>query len=101
MKILSLKKLICSALFFCSSAYCITFPTRDFRVSDPYISGCTVRSHADFRLDPTSNFSPDEIKPGDIIFVMIDYLEIFFMSYHSEIKNPYILLTHNFFGESD
>jgi hypothetical protein len=32
---------------------------------------------------------------------MIDYLEAFFSSYHPYITKPYILLTHNFFGESD
>ena len=103
MKFHILKTLTCTTLFFTSytQAKEIYFPTRDFRTSDPYISGCTVRSHADFKLDPTSNFAPNQIKAGDIIFVMIDYLETFFSSYHPHIKESYILLTHNFFGESD
>lgn len=64
--------------------------------SAPYISGDTFRSEADFIYDETStSFDPALVKAQDVIFVKGDMVESFFESKHSEIENPYILITHN------
>jgi hypothetical protein len=70
--------------------------------SFPFITGNTFRRFAsDFILDNKVKFKPDAVQSGDIIFVRIDYLEDFFNNYHPKIRNPYILLTHHFYDESD
>ena len=103
MKFNTLKIVICYMLFSVSlcSAREIHFPYKEFPTSDPYITGSTVRSYADFKLDPISDFNPNDVKAGDIIFIIVDLLETFFTSYHPNIKEPYIILMHHFFGESD
>lgn len=64
--------------------------------SYPYIAGDTFRAIANFILDETNlNFNPKDVKNGDIIFLKIDYLEFFFINFHPQIDNKYILITHN------
>lgn len=76
-------------------------PTRTFESSYPYITGDTVRSFCDHILDATVSFDPIKVRAGDTVFVMIDHLEHFFDEYHSKITEPYILVTHHFFDNSD
>lgn len=66
--------------------------------SAPFISGDTLRAHADHIFDETTlGFVPERVQEGDLIFVKTDweYLEAFFTQYHPRISHPYILLTHN------
>lgn len=64
--------------------------------SAPYISGDTFRAYADFVIDETHmHFSPSAVKPGNTIFLKIDYLAQFFEHLHPKIHHPYILITHN------
>lgn len=79
----------------------IYLPTTKFQSSYPYITGDTVREFCDYVLDPTRSFDPSHVKCGQTIFVMITHLEHFFHNYHTRIKEPYILITHHFFDESD
>lgn len=76
-------------------------PTTRFESSYPYITGDTVRSFCDHILDTTASFDPAHVKKGDTIFVMINFLDHFFDVYHHHITQPYILVTHHFFDESD
>jgi hypothetical protein len=69
--------------------------------SFPYITGDTVRESCDFIFDPTTSFDPSKVRCGDTLFIFIDYLEFFFKVYHPLIPEPYILVTHHFFDESD
>jgi len=66
--------------------------------SEPFITGDTFRAYANHVFDETTNeFSPKDVKSGDIIFVRTHKinLERFFTEYHSKIDFPYILITHN------
>ena len=67
----------------------------------PYITGPGFRSIATF-VFPTNEFSTDEIKDGDIIYIQRPYdgdintpLDKFFAEIHPKIKNQYILITHS------
>lgn len=80
----------------------------------PYISGSTFRFFCDHIYDETNvEFNPDLIKPGDSIFIRLDFdrpdlffdshekdpkhniITKFFMLEHPKIKVPYILVTHH------
>lgn len=66
--------------------------------SAPFISGDTFRAYADHIFDETTTtFHPEKVQAGDVVFVKTDWehLELFFIRYHPQIVNPYILLTHN------
>lgn len=67
----------------------------------PYITGVTVRECCDHILDTLKEFDPSRVRPGDTIFVMINFLEYFFEEYHHKIQVPYILITHHFYDQSD
>ena len=76
--------------------YIVALNRRIFRPSsDPYISGDTFRKYSDLTFDEVKSFKPSQVKHGDIIFVKTDLREIFFKTIHPNIKNKYILLTHN------
>jgi len=80
---------------------CSYLPTTNFKSSFPYITGDSFREICDHILDPTQTFDPAEVKNGDTIFVMIEYLFYFFTNFHPNISCSYILVTHHFFDESD
>jgi hypothetical protein len=64
--------------------------------SHPFISGDTFRAIANHIIDETHQpFSPEKVKPRDIIFLKKDLIPDFFATLHPRIKSPYILLTHN------
>ncbi len=64
--------------------------------SYPFICGDTFRKIANHIIDETLiPFDPAKVKPGDIIFLNGNYLEIFVTTLHPHINAPYILLTHN------
>lgn len=79
----------------------IYLPTHNFEPSYPYITGNTVRACCNHILDVTVSFDPNAVKAGDTIFVMTDFLEQFFTQISPQIKEPYILVTHNFYDSSD
>jgi len=64
--------------------------------STPYISGDTFRNMANFFVDQMRlPINPDNIKNGDIIFVVPDLLNYFFTELHPKITSRYILISHN------
>ncbi len=63
--------------------------------SYPYLSGDSLRKYADHVYDETSKLNTRKVRTNDIIFLKTDYLEEYFLSTHKNIKNPYILITHN------
>ena len=78
--------------------------------SAPYISGDGFRAYADFvidfkkygdgcpleEIDKHGNpFDPQQVQAGNVIFVNNEHLGYFFSTYHNQISQPYILLTHN------
>jgi hypothetical protein len=79
----------------------VFLPTTPFRSSHPYITGETFREFSDHVFDPTVTLDPYKVRCGDTIFVIWDYLDYFFQELHPLIPEPYILITHHFFGESD
>tara|TARA_B100001057_G_scaffold500029_1_gene613078 strand:+ start:26046 stop:26816 length:771 start_codon:yes stop_codon:yes gene_type:complete len=46
-------------------------------------------------FDETKGFDPNMVKDGDIIFLKADLIETFFKYFHQQIKNRYVLLSHN------
>lgn len=79
-----------------------TIPHEKVMSSFPYITGDTVRESCAFIFDVyTTSLDASKVRCGDTIFVFIDYLEYFFKVYHPLIPEPYILVTHHFFDESD
>lgn len=64
--------------------------------SEPYISGDTFRSIADFVIDEKgAPFDTESLQYGSIIFVRTLHLDYFFKQVHPFIREPYILITHN------
>lgn len=64
--------------------------------SEPYVSGDTFRGIADHVYEkPTCTIAVAEIKEKDIVFVESTLLDTFFNTIHPQIKNPYILISHN------
>jgi len=63
--------------------------------SAPYISGDTFRTIAKHVFDENRNIVPEEVSGGDFLFVKIYFIEEFFETVHPQIKNPYVLITHN------
>lgn len=63
---------------------------------DPYISGDTFRSHADFVYDEISrSLNPKNVGPNAILFTNGDFLDEFFREVHPHIESNYILIVHN------
>ena len=63
--------------------------------SEPFISGDTFRKMANHVFDETKGFDTNMVKDGDIIFLKADMIETFFKYFHQQIKNRYVLLSHN------
>lgn len=64
--------------------------------SYPYVTGDGFRCLADYIFDDfSSDFSPRKVKKGDIVFVGDSRIKEFLGTLHKEIKNPYILISHN------
>ena len=66
--------------------------------SSPFITGDTFRNFCDHVYDETTpGFNPKKVRPYDTVFVKTDHdhLGFFFNVYHSKIRCPYILVTHN------
>lgn len=69
---------------------------KDRAASLPYISGDGFRSLAKFHIDEYRiPINPDDVQAGDIIYMKTDSSEFFFNTIHPQIKNKYILITHN------
>lgn len=69
---------------------------RDHPGHYPYISDITFRKICDVTIDEkTEWFDPDTVQQGDLLYLNIWYLEWFVKEVHDQIKNPYILLTHD------
>ena len=71
------------------------FPNLFRPSSTPYISGDTFRNFSNHIFDETITFDPNKVKKNDVIFLNSDLIEIYFQIQHPEIKNKYILITHN------
>ncbi len=63
--------------------------------SDPYISGDSFRKFSDHVFDETKTINFKKIKHGDILFLKTDLIDIFFNTFHHQINEKYILITHN------
>jgi len=74
--------------------------------SFPYISGDGFRSLADHIYEDIVAFNPDQnvqickfdplvVKENDIVFVDSRSLDEFFIDFHPQIENRYILISHN------
>lgn len=72
------------------------FPGEDRRGYPPFITGDGFREMANFVYDETNhNFDPSRVKTGDIIYILGHEARDFLPKYHHQIKNPYIIITHN------
>ncbi|MCF7865667.1 MAG: hypothetical protein K9M11_04135 [Candidatus Pacebacteria bacterium] len=63
--------------------------------SAPFLSGDTFRSICNHAYDEFSDIDPHQVQQSDIVFVKNNFLKDFFVEIHPEIKNQYILLSHN------
>lgn len=63
--------------------------------SYPYITGDGFRKISDHIHDETQKINSSKVKHKEIVFVKSDMLKFFFQKEHLEIKNPYILISHN------
>ena len=60
----------------------------------PYLCEFSYRELADHVIDPMHReFDPSVVKPGDIIYVGVWYLDWFVSTVHDKIPHPYILIT--------
>ena len=73
---------------------CYSFDPRPS--SPPYFTGDGLRNFADFIYDSNvKNVVPEKIKERDIIFVGDSNTKNFLREVHPQIKNKYILISHN------
>lgn len=63
--------------------------------SYPYISGDSFRTLAQHIYDESMDFDPLNVSKGDIIFVRTNFLKDFSTKINPQIRNPYILISHN------
>jgi len=63
--------------------------------SEPYLSGDSFRTKADFIYEFGNYFKPGKVFKGALIFLDVRLLDEYFAKVHPLINNPYILLTHN------
>lgn len=85
---------ICSCTAVISTVQVCGIPGRPS--SEPFVSGDTFRAHCKFIVDEeATTIRPEQVEAGDIIFVAKPHLDRFFSVYHPNIRQPYILLTHN------
>ena len=73
-------------------------PADDTRVdSYPFASGDTYRSVCNWVYDETTylDWSPSQVRAGDLIFVKTDMLHEFFTDVHPQILGPYVLISSN------
>ena len=64
----------------------IYMPVTHYESSYPFITGNTVRAYCNHVLDNQRSFNPSDVKLGDTIFTMVDYLDYFFTVFHPQIK---------------
>lgn len=84
-----------SFLIFCFHT-CGDLHARLVESSAPYLSGDTFRNMCDWHFDEISkSFPPEQVQPGDLIFVKTDKIAQFFKEKHPFILNHYILVSHN------
>jgi hypothetical protein len=62
--------------------------------SEPFLSGDTYRSVADFVFDETRDFDPLDLSEGSVVFVSSSRLMEFANSMLPTIKTPFVLVTH-------
>lgn len=67
----------------------------DRPTSYPYITGDGFRGFAQHFFDDISNMNPTAVLNGDIVFARIDMLHSFFKKIDPQIRNEYILISHN------
>jgi hypothetical protein len=67
------------------------------RSNYPLISGDNFRAMADHIYDETTldSFRPEDVKPGDIVFLNTSLIFYFGPFMHPKIPSPYILISHN------
>ncbi len=76
--------------------YTIVVNPKIYRASSaPFISGDTFRKESDFVFDETMSFNPTDVEKNDKVFLKTDLKDIYFKTIHPNIKNQYILITHN------
>lgn len=62
----------------------------------PFVTGDAFRDYATYVYDTLdTNFEPERVEKGDIVFVDTYRLQKFLQLYHKKIKHEYILITHN------
>ena len=60
----------------------------------PHITDLGYRAFCDHIIDPNhSHIDPDDVKPGDIVYVGVWLLDWFVKEVHDKISSPYILVT--------
>lgn len=76
--------------------YTLSFNPKLYRPSSgKFITGDALRKKSDFIFDETKTFNPSLVKEKDVVFLKTDLKEIYFKIQHPNIKNKYILITHN------
>ncbi len=64
--------------------------------SYPYVTGDGFRQLADHIYDEAkTDFNPDVVKPGQIIFLGNSRIKNFFKEFNGKIKADYVLISHN------
>ncbi|MBI3508886.1 MAG: hypothetical protein HY069_04565 [Chlamydiia bacterium] len=83
-------------LFLASTATAVTFHHPVRRSIAPYLSGDTFRSYCTHAYDELPfKVIPSAVRHGDTIFVSGDFFDAFCTRIHPQIRNAYILVTHN------
>lgn len=81
-----------------SLAYYLDSSSKKSDISNLFIRGDVFKDFCDHVYDETTpGFNPKKVRPYDTVFVKTDHDHLgFYLSvYHSKIKCPYILVTHN------
>jgi hypothetical protein len=98
----ALEKIVNDEVILIDAAIGMNLPEWCGTVPSEYLTGDNIAflcTHRTFKVNGYSSFfvpfDPKKVKTGDSVFVVTNYLDLFFDVYHKEITEPYILVTNN------
>ncbi len=98
----ALEKIVNDEVILIDAAIGMNLPEWVGTVPSDYLTGDNIAflcKHRTFKINGYSSyfvpFDPKQVKPGDSVFVVTNYLDLYFDVYHKEISVPYVLVTNN------
>ncbi len=98
----AIEKIVNDEVILIDAAISMNIPNWCGTIATPYLTGDNIAflcSHRTFKVNGYSSyfvpFDPLQVREGDSVFVVTNYLDLFFTVYHPKITQPYVLVTDN------